>query len=134
MLQIDPGNVCYVIIKAREFFGKVAVVDSDSASNMADDGMLDVLEDRASDPVQSELTEFMDALNEDEQIDLVALMWLGRSDGNADDWRETRAEASRAHNDHTTEYLMGTPLLADYLTEGLSKLGYETDTYELEHL
>ena len=39
MLQIDPGNVCYVIIKAREFFGKVAVVDSDSASNTADDGI-----------------------------------------------------------------------------------------------
>ncbi len=56
----------------------------------------------------------------DEQIDLVALMWLGRGDGDLDNWRELRAEASRAHNNRTASYLIGTPMLADYLEEALS--------------
>jgi hypothetical protein len=56
-------------------------------------------------------------LNEDEQIDLVALAWLGRGDGTIDDWDELRAEAARAHNKRTAAYLPGMPLLADHLEE-----------------
>ena len=44
---------------------------------------IDVLEDDG-DPIRSqrEIAGFIGALNEDEQIDLVALIWLGRGDGN----------------------------------------------------
>ena len=63
------------------------------------------------------------ALNEDEQIDLVALAWLGRGDGELENWDDLRGEASRAHNDRTADYLLGMPLLADYLEEGLSQFG-----------
>ena len=43
----------------------------------------------------------------DEQIDLVALTWVGRGDGGVEDWSELRAEAARAHNRHTASYLLG---------------------------
>jgi hypothetical protein len=46
-------------------------------------------------------------------------MWLGRGDAEIDNWRELRAEASRAHNERTAAYLVGTPMLADYLEEPL---------------
>ena len=59
----------------------------------------------------------------DEQIDLVALMWLGRGDGDLDNWKDLRTEASRAHNNRTASYLIETPMLADYLDEALSQLG-----------
>jgi len=82
---------------------------------------------------RSELSGFIRSLNEDEQIDLVALMWLGRGDGNLDNWRDLRAEASRAHNNRTAAYLIGTPMLADYLEEALSAFGMSSEDFE-EHL
>ena len=72
-------------------------------------------------------------LNVDEQIDLVALMWLGRGDGDLDNWRDLRAEAARAHNNRTASYLIGTPMLADYLEEALSQFGKSFEDFE-EHL
>jgi len=69
-------------------------------------------------------------LNEDEQIDLVALAWLGRGDGDLDDWQDLRAEAARAHNKRTAEYLLGMPLLGDYLEEALSQFGHSTEEFD----
>jgi hypothetical protein len=95
---------------------------------------------RASEPpylsscVVEELTSFIDSLSEDEQIDLVALMWLGRDDYSAVDWGEVRGEADRAHNEHTAGYQLGTPLLGDFLEEGLSVLGYSCGDFEAQHL
>ncbi|HTP92176.1 MAG TPA: DUF3775 domain-containing protein, partial [Xanthobacteraceae bacterium] len=47
----------------------------------------------------------------------------GRGDGTIEDWDELRAEAARAHNKRTASYLLGMPLLPDYLEEGLSQFG-----------
>jgi hypothetical protein len=74
MLQIDPQKVCYLIIKAREFDAKVAVVEPDPGSNPSDEGMRGVLEDYPDDPVDAEIRTLVDSLNEDEQIDLVTLV------------------------------------------------------------
>ena len=134
MLNISPESVFYAIVKAREFDVKDVVTEPDPGSNAADDGMLSVLEDHGDDPAQYELKSFIDNLNEDQQIDLVALSWLGRSDSTADDWSAIRQEASRAHNEHTADYLMGMPLLGDYLEEGLSMLGYSCEEYEIDRL
>src|SRR5262249_20547081 len=69
-LTISPEKVAFLIEKAREFDVKEMDTDPDSGSNAADDGMVDVLEDNGRDPVQRELTGFIGALNEDEQLDL----------------------------------------------------------------
>ena len=134
MLQIDPQKVCYLIIKAREFDAKVEVVEPDPGSNPSDDGMRGVLEDYPDDPVDTEIRTLVDDMNDDEQVDLVTLLWLGRSEGTADEWRALREEAAAAHSDHTADYLLGTPLLSDYLAEGLNKLGYDCSDVETEHL
>ena len=134
MLQIDPQTVCYLIIKAREFHAKVAVVEPDPGSNPSDEDMRGVLEDYPDDPVDAEIRTLVDSLNEDEQIDLVTLLWLGRADRSVDEWNTLRDEAAAAHSDHTADYLLGTPLLSDYLAEGLNKLGYDCSDFETEHL
>jgi hypothetical protein len=126
--------VFFIIVKAREFDAKDEVTDPDSGSNPSDDGDAAVLEDHTDDPVVEELTSFIDSLSEDERIDLVALMWLGRDDYSASDWSEVRAEASRAHNEHTAGYLLGTPLLGDFLEEGLSVLGRSCEEFETGRL
>jgi hypothetical protein len=125
-LSVKPETVCYIIVKAREFDVKDVVTDPDEGSNAADDSMISVLEDHPDDPVLEELTSVISDLSEDEQIDLVALAWLGRDDNTVDDWATLRQEAARAHvshGTHTTSYLLGMPLLGDYLEEGLSQLG-----------
>ena len=63
--------------------------------------MLSVLEDHKDDPVVQEIRAAIFGMSEDEQVDLVALAWLGRGDGTIEDWAELRAEADRAHNKRT---------------------------------
>lgn len=122
-LSISTDKVEFLIVKAREFDVKEAVVDPDSGSNGADDGMIDVLENDGHDPVVREISGFINALSDDEQIDLVTLVRLGRGDGSIDEWNELRAEAARGHNSRTAQYLLGEPLLGDLLAEGLDEFG-----------
>ncbi len=131
-LSISPEKVCFLIVKARGFDVKVAVTDPNSASNPADDMAASVLEDHDDDPVVEEITSLIDDLSVDEQVDLVAIAWLGRGDYTAADWNAVRAEAARAHNRSTATYLLGMPLLGDYLEEGLVLIGRDCEEYEIE--
>ena len=133
-LQISPESVCFVIIKAREFDVKDAVSEPDPGSNPTDDKMTAVLEDHKDDPVVQELTSFIGAMNVDQQIELVALAWLGRGDYSADDWPSVREQAAEAHNDKTASYLLGIPMLGDFLEEGLAMLGYSCEPFEINRL
>jgi hypothetical protein len=126
-LSVPTDKLCYIIAKAKEFDAKDVVTDPDDGSNASDDGMVSVLEDHKDDPVVAEIRAAIFAMSEDEQIDLVALAWLGRGDGTIEDWDELRAEAARAHNKRTASYLLGMPLLGDYLDEAMSQFGLSCD-------
>jgi len=130
-LSISPDKVCFLIVKAREFESEDVIADDeDESPNAPADPIASAGEYRESDPIQEELTGFIDALSEDEQVDLVALAWVGRGDGTLEDWDELRAEAARAHNKRTAPYLLGMPLLPDYLAEALSQFGHSFEDYE----
>ena len=130
-LAISPEKVAFLIEKAREFDVKESGTDPDSGSNPTDDDNIDVLEDNRSDPVAFELRSFIRAMNEDEQVDLVTLMWLGRGDGTIDDWDELRARAIEARGEYdqprseTARYLLGEPMLGDLLADGLDAFGMD---------
>ncbi len=133
-ISIDPEQVCFIIVKARELDAKVAPDDPDSGSNAADDGEVDILEDFADDPTLQELTEAIEALNADQHIELVAMMWLGRGDFDVEEWDEALAEAASNAERSTASYLAGTPLVGDYLEEGYTALGYSCEEYEIGRL
>ena len=122
-LEISSEKVCYIIAKARQFEAKDVVADPDSGSNPTDDGVISVLEDQPDDPVYDELMAFIAGLDEDEQIDLIALTWLGRGDASVEEWDDLRSEAARVRNERTAIYLLGLPLLPEHLQEGLSQFG-----------
>jgi hypothetical protein len=122
MLQINPKKVRHLIQQARLFDAKEEVSDPDSGSNGADDMMADVLEDSADDATHDEMMEFIRSLDEEEQIDVVALAWLGRGTYDVAEWEQAVAEAKRAHNRRTAEYLTSLPMLGDYLEEGLAMM------------
>jgi hypothetical protein len=122
MLDINPDKVRQVIAEARMFDAKEEITDPGSGSNGADDNMIDVLEDSPDDATYQELMEYIRSLDEDEQIALVALAWIGRGTYEPEQWEDAVAEARRAHNKRTAEYLTGLPLLGDYLEEGLAAI------------
>lgn len=133
-LGIAADKVCFIMIKARQFDGKVGVSDPDSGSNPSDDGGVDVLEDESNDPVRDELVSFIHDLDIDEQVQLVALTWLGRGDDDITGWVALQTMARDRHNQRTATYLLGMPLLADYLEEGLSLFEENCSSMEVERL
>jgi hypothetical protein len=122
-LAISAEKVGFLIAKAREFDVKEANSDPDSGSNATDDAMIDVLEDNGCDPVVREITGFINALTEDEQTDLVALMRLGRGDASIEEWNELRREAAQDRDRRSARYLLREPMLGDLLAEGLGEFG-----------
>ena len=134
-LGISTEKVRYIIVKARQFDAKEGDADPDEGSNAADDDMADVLEDKPDDDfVRQELVSFINGLNEEEQINLVALAWVGRGTYDIEDWDEAIDTARTEHNKRTAQYLLGLPLLGDYLAEGLEAFGDDFDDESEEEL
>ncbi|MBV8800301.1 MAG: DUF3775 domain-containing protein [Alphaproteobacteria bacterium] len=129
MLGINPEKVSHIIFKARMFDAKEEMTDPDSGSDGADDGMVDVLQDSAGDATYQELVEYIRSLDEEEQVNLVALAWVGRGTYALSEWAEALEEARHAHNPRTAEYLTSLPLLGDYLDEGLAALGESSQEF-----
>jgi hypothetical protein len=128
-LASPPRRCASSSSRARQFDAKEGDADPDEGSNAADDGMADVLEDKPeADAVRQELAAFINkGLDEDEQTNLVALAWLGRGTYDIDEWKDALDTARAEHNKRTAQYLLGLPLLGDYLAEGLEAFGESFD-------
>src|SRR5688500_8702962 len=131
---ISNEKICHVVVKARQFDAKEADSDPATGSNATDDGMTDVLEDKKTDPVRQELVAFINAMNVDEQCALVALAWIGRGTYDKSDWNEAMSQARLEHNKRTAQYLLGLPLLGDYLEEGMAAFGESCEDFEMGRL
>lgn len=120
---VDRETLAYIVLKAKAFDGLVASNDPDDASDSVDDGFVDALEDEADNPVQRELGVAIQQLSEDAKVTLVALAWLGRGDYERSEWRDALIAARERGEASTACYLMGLPLLGDYLEDGADQLG-----------
>ena len=133
-LTVSTEQVCFIIAKARQFEVKDVPTVPDPGSNASDDRMVSVLEARGNDPVAQEIRAFVNAMDEDQKIDLVALTWVGRGDYEIGEWKEARAQAAAAHNDRTADYLLGLPLLSEFLEDALSDCGLSCEDEEMGRL
>jgi hypothetical protein len=133
-LNVSTEQLCFIIAKARQFEVKDVPTIADPASNATDDRMVSVLEARAGDPVAQEIRAFVNALDEDQQIDLVALTWVGRGDYDIGEWAEAREQAAAAHNDRTADYLLGLPLLSEFIADALTESGRSCEDEEIGRL
>jgi len=131
-LSIPLETLTYIIEKAREFDAEVDPVNPQDGSNPIDEeaGDVDILQDTPDNPTIEELSAALDGLNDDQRDEIVALTWIGRGDYVKDEWGEALDAAHQRHNGDEARYLMGTPLLADYLEEGASQLGYSREDLE----
>jgi len=130
MLAIAPEKVAFIIVEARAFDAKVASWDEDPSLGDAETDPAAILEDFREDGPSPELTEFIDALNVDEKEALVALTWIGRGTYSVDQYEDALKMARTEHINKTSDYLLGMPLLSDYLSEGLAQMGYDVEKLE----
>ena len=105
LLEISPRKVVHIIFQVRE--GAWA---------------------------EAELNAFIDALNEDEQVSLVALAWVGRGAFEAEDFAEALETARAEATTPTVDYLMGMPHLAENLEAGLEAMGIDVADAEEDFL
>jgi len=133
-LSISSEKVCFLIVKAREFDVQDGSSDTDSGSNVSDDRMIDVLEEGGENAVQQEIRTFVAEMDEEEKADLIGLLRLGRGDGTMEEWDEMRAEGFDEHAGNVAAYLLGEPMLGDYLEEALSQFGFSCAEFEIGRL
>jgi hypothetical protein len=131
MLTITLEKLAFIIEKAREFDAEVAAdPDETEGSNPADDDEREILQDTPDNSTAQELRDAIDGLNVDEREELLALLWLGRGDFDAQSWPEALQQARETRTASETGYLLGTPLLSDYLEEGVYALGLSLEGLE----
>jgi hypothetical protein len=94
MLEITPWKVAQVVLMGREL-------------------------DRA----EGELRGFLERRTEQELIDLVAIMWIGRESFEVEDLPEALKTAPDERTTPSADYLLGTPHLSDHLENGMDALG-----------
>ena len=136
--ELAPGMKVLVAVKAQAYgHGAVSVARRLADEHLADwfgvatvsegielrEAGIDIPILRLSHCFPDELADAIRGLNEDEQIRLVALAWLGRGTYDIDEWSDAVRTARDEHNPRTAEYLMGLPLLGDYLADGLALFG-----------
>lgn len=116
MLQIATDKIAHVIIRARDY---------DSGVNpWAHQGS------RRQHGTRTELHDFIDSMNDDEQASLVAVMWIGRESFEPEELADAIATARAERTTPTADYLMGEPRLADLLEAGLEALGISPEDVE----
>ncbi len=129
MLDVNPDTVCFIINKAQEFQTQEQVVfpEETESENLDSDWSEGFAVEHQNDMSYQELKSTIDDLEPDQQVALVALMWLGRGDFSTEEWDAAIEQAKDNWNERTAEYMISTPLVADYLQEGLNLLGYSCD-------
>ena len=121
---LDREALAFIVLKARAYDALVAPDDPDDASDAIDDKFVDALEDEADNPAGRELRAAIASLDDDARAALVALTWLGRGDYNASEWQDALTQArERANETPTSRYLMGIPMLGDFIEDGADALG-----------
>lgn len=145
MFDLSLDSVCYVIAQSRALalggdvdgeehepdpHGHEDVLHGDvSDDDLVDDEDIGAEDDDfvKTSEEHDELLDFIDGLNEDEQIELVAISWVGRGTYTIDEWDEAVETARNEHSENTGEYLLGQPRIPDFLEEGLAQLGFSCE-------
>jgi Protein of unknown function (DUF3775) len=127
--ELAVEKVCFIVVKAREF-DAAGGEPSDDASNPSDDRFVSALTPANENTTRRELTAFINALDDDEKTELVALMFVGRGDYTPEEWDDAIAAARDRGDPPIARFLLGEPLLGDLLEDGLSAFDLSCEDFE----
>ncbi len=121
-IPFDPDEIEELILRLKAAMTKEGTDIPDPGGNATDDEVSETLQETPGDLTRDEIVQEIESMDDDQQEALVALFWIGRGDAEPEDWDETVALAGERHSGEVSEYLLGDPLVADYLSEGLDIL------------
>jgi hypothetical protein len=123
-LNINPEKVCDIIELGRELAG-LAISTAGDETTTGDDSPLETLVEpgKGKDPRRREMVAYLGALDAEEQVNLLALILLGRGDFSLDEWEDALLTARDSIEDKSADFLIGDPALPGYLLEGLEAFG-----------
>lgn len=127
MLDLNPETVQQIIDRAHEYQTQDAFRLPEDDEEVPLEEFAEEMGQEIEDPIYQELKAAIEDLEPDQQVSLVALMWLGRGDYTLDEWERALDRAGESWNTRTADYLIRTPLLADYLSDGLEQLRDEAE-------
>lgn len=122
-LGIALDTLAFIIVKSRAYDAQSSVSELEDGSSPSDDREVSALESGRENPTRRELYAAIAGLTPEEQTALVALAWIGRGDFDAREWRQALGLARERRLGATARYLIGMPLLGDYLEEGAAAMG-----------
>lgn len=75
--------------------------------------------------MSDEVTAEIDGMDRDHQQELIALMWVGRGDFEAQDWDAALTLAAERADAPAAQYLLSHPMAGDDIAAGLEALGHD---------
>ena len=126
---IDLGVSLEIVATVVDLANAVQEADEARMGGEDDDEELD--DDEEDEITQEMLTDYIDELNEEQQVALIALAWVGRGDYEAEEWAEAvKFAAERNARGDASAYLSGMEGLGDLLTEGVGAFGLAIEEVE----
>ena len=131
-LTIDPDTVRLFVLKAKAISAALShdyeaggeheiELDDQAHDGHHHDGLA---EEEEEDLTERELRALINDLNVDEAAELIAITWIGRGDFDVSEWTDAVAQArERGQGRRASKYLLGMPMLGDWLEEGLEAIG-----------
>ena len=130
-LTISPDTIRELILKARAVSAGMNADYEDGAEHDVEvddrghethhhDGLA---EEEEEDLTARELRAHIRELNEEAAAELVALMWFGRGDFDASEFKAAVQEAKSRSDIKPWRYLLERPMLGEWLEEGLQAIG-----------
>ncbi len=129
-MELLPEKVGFIIQMARQLDNGESFGDETGTTKSLDLVDIEILDEILEGPAGDQISSYINCLNDDEALDLVALMWVGRGTYRAEQFDLARQVAAAEATHTTSEYLLGTPLLADYLEDGLEAMGFSVEEAE----
>jgi hypothetical protein len=121
-LPFDDTRIEELVLRFNAVMAKEGTDISDLGGNATDDQVTATLQETDGDLSRDEITQEIESMNDEQQDALVALFWIGRGDAEPADWEQTKALARQQHEGLVSRYLLGKPMVGEYLTEGLEKM------------
>ncbi|WP_300528358.1 DUF3775 domain-containing protein [Maricaulis sp.] len=128
-MNIAENAVRGLILRARGYDGKEQIEDLERDPDTDETDAVENLQTGAHDAGRDEIEAWIDGLDEEAQAELVALYWIGRGDYDGRDFPRAVEDARGRRSTPTANYLLGAPLMGDYIELGLDAV-IEADVYD----
>jgi hypothetical protein len=126
-LKLASDDAFFILLRAREFDDVIDLADliAEEPAPAAAPG--------EDDEMEAALAATIGALDDDALTDLIALIWIGRGDFAAREWKAARRAAGELGRERAPGYVAGMPMVSDYLEHGLRAFGHTLAQYVETH-